>query len=230
MRDEFYIGYAAVPPGVARTTRRTVLALLSCAVAACAVLVFAQQPFLRATFEYGQTREFQGLLENAPYPVLLVRRPGSRDEYSRYPLVGRGKNGAATAGLEGREVSLFGSLIYRDGHTMIEVESITPRPDQGRVTTSLAGPFTPAVLSGEIVDSKCYLGVMNPGRSKVHRDCAARCIRGGIPPMLVTADAAYVLSGAEVTDFVGESVIVEGEVAQRGDSFLLRAKKIKRRE
>jgi hypothetical protein len=27
-------------------------------------------------------------------------------------------------------------------------------------------------LTGEIVDSKCYLGVMNPGQGKVHRDCA----------------------------------------------------------
>jgi hypothetical protein len=37
-------------------------------------------------------------------------------------------------------------------------------------------------LSGEIVDAKCYLGVMNPGEGTVHRDCAVACIRGGLPP------------------------------------------------
>ena len=64
-------------------------------------------------------------------------------------------------------------------------------------------------IIGEIVDSKCYLGVMNPGRTKVHRDCATRCISGGIPPMLVTADATYLLVGTDgragraiVRDFV----------------------------
>jgi len=38
------------------------------------------------------------------------------------------------------------------------------------------------------VDSKCNFGVMNPGRGKVHKDCAARCLSGGIPPAFVTAD------------------------------------------
>jgi len=36
-------------------------------------------------------------------------------------------------------------------------------------------------LVGEIVDSKCYFGNMNPGNGKVHRDCAVRCMSGGIP-------------------------------------------------
>jgi len=44
-------------------------------------------------------------------------------------------------------------------------------------------------LTGEIVDSKCYLGVMNPGNGKVHRDCAVRCISGGIPPAFLVRDA-----------------------------------------
>ncbi len=38
-------------------------------------------------------------------------------------------------------------------------------------------------LTGEIVDTKCHLGVMNPGEGKVHRDCAVRCISGGAPPV-----------------------------------------------
>ena len=38
---------------------------------------------------------------------------------------------------------------------------------------------------GEIVDSKCFLGVMNPGRLTPHRACAIRCISGGVPPVLL---------------------------------------------
>src|SRR5262249_1257716 len=45
-------------------------------------------------------------------------------------------------------------------------------------------------LTGEIVDSKCYFGVMNPGAGKVHRDCAVHCISGGIPPAFLVRDSA----------------------------------------
>ena len=51
-------------------------------------------------------------------------------------------------------------------------------------------------LDGEIVDSKCFLGVMNPGERVVHRDCAIRCLSGGVPPMLAytTKDGRYDLA------------------------------------
>jgi hypothetical protein len=85
-------------------------------------------------------------------------------------------------------------------------------------------------LTGEIVDSKCYLGVMNPGRTKVHRDCAARCISGGIPPAFVTTDGFYLLVGGdgrplqhEVLGWVGETIQVRGEVLRSGETLILRA-------
>jgi hypothetical protein len=43
-------------------------------------------------------------------------------------------------------------------------------------------------LRGEIVDSKCHLGVMVPGEGKTHKDCASLCLRGGIPPALLVRD------------------------------------------
>ena len=48
-----------------------------------------------------------------------------------------------------------------------------------------AGPVT---VRGEIVDSKCFLGVMVPGSGKTHKDCASLCLRGGIPPALYVQD------------------------------------------
>lgn len=88
------------------------------------------------------------------------------------------------------------------------------------------GTFT---LVGEIVDSKCYLGVMNPGETKVHRECAVRCISGGIPPMLVARDVAgnkvalqlVSSSGApvnqDVLELVAEPVEITGQVWRAGE-------------
>ena len=49
---------------------------------------------------------------------------------------------------------------------------------------------TCVTLRGEIVDSKCFLGVMTPGQGKTHRACASLCLRGGIPPALFVEDRA----------------------------------------
>jgi hypothetical protein len=200
------------------------------------VLVFGQQPFPRSTFEYQQFREFTGLVETNPYPSLLVERPGApagQSPYSRYLLVAPGKHGADSDVHEfaGKRVSLRGSLIYRDGQTMIELlpgslalQSSTPL---NRIEETKLGEVT---VVGEIVDSKCYLGVMNPGRTKVHRDCATRCISGGIPPMLVTADATYLLVGTggrqlnqEVLDMVGETIEVRGTAVRSGETLSLQS-------
>ena len=90
------------------------------------------------------------------------------------------------------------------------------------------------VLAGEIVDSKCHLGVMKPGEGKTHRACAARCISGGAPPMLWVRDGSgrerrFLLAGrdgrqigAEILGVVAEPVEVTGEVLSRDDLWILR--------
>lgn len=235
--DDFYIGYLPrAPKRLARATVRIIAVLAVLGLVIGLVLVFGQQPFPRATFEFQQYREFTGLVEANPYPALLVYRPGAPVEqspYSRYLLVAPGKHGADSdvRRFVGKRVSLRGSLIYRNGKTMIELlpgslalRSSTP-PNQPEET--LLGEVT---VIGEIVDSKCYLGVMNPGRTKVHRDCAARCISGGIPPMLLTGDATYLLVGTdgrqlnqEVLDMVGETIEVRGMAVRSGETLSIKS-------
>src|SRR5215469_7667682 len=183
-------------------------------------------------------RGFEGIIEARPYPTLLVARPGevgSGDKHSRYLLVAPGKHGAdnIVAGFDGREVRLKGHLIYRESGTMIEIEpgSISPlnSPPAPHAPTVDSGAVT---VTGEIVDSKCYLGVMNPGNGKVHRDCAARCISGGIPPIFVTSDGreqfllvgldGRALRGDVLREFIAEPITVRGELLQEGDHSLLR--------
>jgi len=81
------------------------------------------------------------------------------------------------------------------------------------------------------VDSKCYLGVMNPGSGKVHRDCAARCLSGGIPPIFITTSGdkpgggeQFILVGPDgstlapdsLRDFIAEPITLRAELLQRG--------------
>jgi hypothetical protein len=234
---EFYVGYLPrAPINLARVIFRITVAVTALVLMIGLVLVFGQQPFPRSTFEYQQYREFTGFVDANPYPALLVQRPGASAEQtanSRYLLVAQGKHGADSDvhAFAGKRVSLRGSLIYRDGQTMIELlpgslalQSSTP---VSQLDETELGEVT---VIGEIVDSKCYLGVMNPGRTKVHRDCAARCISGGIPPMLVTLDATYLLVGTdgrqlnrEVLDMLGETIEVRGTAVRSGETLSIKS-------
>ena len=192
-RDEFYIGW--LPRAPARLARRLrgVAALLVLSVAAVASSVaLVQRPFASSRFEYGVVREFEGTIDRDPVPHLRVARPGG-DSTSRWLLVAPFKHGASELidGYDGARVRLRGTLIHRDDVTMIEVvpgsilASDVARPSAPEAPVEL-GELT---LAGEIVDSKCFLGVMKPGELKPHRACASLCIRGGIPPVLCERDA-----------------------------------------
>ncbi len=240
--DEFYVGWAQrAPAGIARFVRARVSALLLLAAALAALLVVSQQDFDDAYFEFGKTRIFEGWIATDPYPQLRVERPGSVDSgpgVSRYLLVGFGKAGAGArvAGLDGRRVRVEGTLVYRDDATMIELVDGPPEVLDGPEPP----PGAPESLGrmsfrGEIVDSKCYLGVMKPGRLKPHRACAARCISGGVPPVLLVRDAlgnaSYLLLAgadgrrlnAELDAWIAEPLRVEGEVLRHDDLLVLRA-------
>src|SRR6266581_3929308 len=197
MNDEadFYVGYLPnAPATLRRFVRRIIVLLATIVIVLGLVLVIAQMPFPNSFFEFGKLRDFEGTITAQPYPFLLVQRPGQADPQqstSEYLLVAPGKHGAdeLIRDLAGKQVKLRGQLIYRDGQTMLEVEpssiSKTAMPAAEPPEVRDIGPLT---VTGEIVDSKCYLGVMNPGSGKVHRDCASRCLSGGIPPVFATND------------------------------------------
>jgi len=238
--NDFYIGYEPkMARSFARHVTRTVIGLNAMAVVVALLLVFGQQPFEPSAFEFHQYRDFEGIIEDSPVPTLLVDRPGgsgSSSTVSRYLLVATGKNGAGPQllGLHGRRVHLQGSLIYREGLTMIELAPSSQPvalPSNGTAQTETLdlGVHT---LKGEVVDSKCYFGVMNPGHGKVHRDCAVRCISGGIPPALLvrnqTGEASLLLLqgsdgrqlNSEVLDHVGEPLEIRGQVLRSGDTLI----------
>lgn len=237
--SDFYVGYLPkAPASLARFLRRVVIVLGMLAVLVALLLVTGQMPFANSAFEYGKVRSFEGMVRLKPYPVLLVARPGQiapSDARSEYLLVAPGKHGAdeLTDSFDGKQVRLQGQLIYRDGTTMVEIVpgSIVATGGAGADQEPLRD-LGPVTITGEIVDSKCYLGVMNPGQGKVHRDCAARCLSGGIPPLFVAAECGvpYLLMDLHgnalghdaLREFVAEPITVEGELALRGETRLLK--------
>jgi len=231
----FYIGYApASERRLARHTRRATVTLASLAAGTMGILALAQPPFAPATFEYGQPRPVVGRLSAFPYPTLVVTEG---TQVSRYLLAAAGKHGAGALAqpLDGSTVRVLGSLIRRGNRSMLEVAGIQPSepdfPDTAPAQTDL-GRFT---LTGEIVDAKCWLGVMNPGEGKTHLGCAVRCLSGGLPPLLVVRDSTGDERHLVLTDIsggpmprsilprVGRPVSVSGTVIREGDLLFLRA-------
>src|SRR5215470_911157 len=235
--NEFYVGYVPkAPAGISRLIGAAVIALMAIAVIGALTFASVQRTFAPSIFEYGKQRSFEGIIKRKPVPTLLVKRPGSQDSGpSRYLLVAEGKHGAdeEVSSFEGKFVRLKGTLIYRNNQTMIEVTkgsiSVAGSAEALPAAEKMLGVFE---LNGEIVDGKCYLGVMNPGSGKVHRDCAARCLSGGVPVLFATnnfrgepavlqlADSSQnPLPKAAFLDHVGQPVRLNGTVVENGDTL-----------
>ena len=233
MNDEFYVGYLPkAPASLAKAVKRTVAGVVLAGLATSALLIFGQPPFAASKFEYGVYREYTGTIAEWPYPMLLTNN-------SSFFLVAPGKHGLSDAvkGWEGKSVHLKGALIERGSDRMLEVppESLQETAPDRAPRQSRPIDLGPVTLRGEIVDSKCYLGVMNPGNGKVHRDCAVRCISGGAPPAFIARDAAgsertLLLVGPEgqalnrqVLPFVAEPLEVSGVLVRSGSTLILKA-------
>jgi hypothetical protein len=224
-----------MPRGIRRRVTIGVAAIVALSLAVMTLVLAFQRRLPASRFEYGVTRQMSGVLRRLPYPV-LERGDG------RVWLVGEGKFGAAAslALIADGGATVRGSIIQRGMHTMLEVHRAEPSTIGGEARR---GPLpAPAVsegavvtLVGEIVDTKCFLGVMNPSEGAVHRDCAVRCLSGGIPPALAVRDGAgreaLVLlvsqTGGEMAtrlaSLAGQIVEVNGRLLRDGPDLLLYA-------
>lgn len=81
----------------------------------------------------------------------------------------------------------------------------------------------PKSLTGEVVDTGCYLG--HAARGEKHLSCATKCILGGMPMGLLTADdTLYLLTMnhdnadpyQKLKEMAGKTVTVTGAVMMRG--------------
>lgn len=227
--NDFYVGYLPhAPSGLKPYLRVSISGLIGLAAAVAILLVVAQQPFANSFFAYGHYHEYEGLILEEPHPTLLTPQ-------GRYLLVAPGKHGIdrLVQGMNFRSVRLRASLIERAPDRMLEVVTDSIQVTGSSFTPVKSTSLGTVTLTGEIVDTKCYLGVMNPGSGKVHRGCAARCISGGIPPALLVRDNAnasrvVLLKGAHrqsihrhLLDFVAEPIQITGQLSHADGVFTL---------
>lgn len=243
--QEFYIGWQSnASVEQRRFLRKFILLLMVCISLIAIAFVVFEKDFSSARFAYGIPTRITGILTTSQVPMINVELGSDLKQNpinQQILLVGPGKHGAdaiihqmelATGtSLELKRVSLTGYLIYHDGHALMEVNEINPEETN---STDLNKPLMLSgeaygTISGEISDPKCFFGVMKPGEGKPHLSCAARCIAGGIPPVLKSIDSKdrahyYIIVdhdgkpvNAAIIPFVGDRVFLRGKIKSCGD-------------
>ncbi len=235
-KRDFYIGWQAEAPGsFAKVARLFLLTVLLLGLLFAFFFSRSQRGFIDSYFDYGNLTTLEGTLVQEPIPALLTMVNGNR---LTVPLVGFGKFGADAAldqialEVEGEDltalrVTVRGTLFnYGDkqwmelteGAASLVAYEIQTRPKRHRQDLGIAN------LAGEIIDPKCFFGVMNPGTKAVHRSCAIRCIAGGVPAILgireagVFKDYYFLLDregrpvGSEILPYVGIPISLRGRV------------------
>lgn len=249
--NEFYIGWQSkAPAGFAKHVRAVVVTLFVLVIMTAATLALLQKKFAPGKFEFGSLTEVTGIYQSLPVPSLKViskQDAFGNTAYITMPLVGYGKSGADgilnemqhenEISFENREVTFRGSLIYDDGKTLLQID----KHDHPMVKVKTVATVPPRVikelgvveLEGEILDPKCYFGVMKPGHGKPHRDCAIRCIEGGITPVFSVrnekGEAGYYLlvgsDGGRINNMIGghvaEPVKIKARAVQYDDWIVL---------
>lgn len=242
MEKEFYIGYLPnAPEKTSRFIRNIIICIFLLMMAGGSFLAMRQRQFSSAVFEYGSNKVYTGIYSNTPIPsVRIINQKDTSGKLINIniPLVGYGKHGAHNAiesfenqnavSLNNKLVTFKGDLIYGEGKILLSLNKDTPIM---QVTETNNKPtettfITDTTLKGEILDPKCYFGVMKPGLGKIHRECAIRCISGGIPPVFRTIGPAnkyiyYLLLGKkgepinqQVLPFVADQIQLKGSLFQ----------------
>lgn len=243
-QDEFYIGYAnSVGERTKGTLKRFVFFAVGALVLGAFLFAFFQRPAANSAFDFDTSTKVSGVYQEMPYPMLRVKL--AENTFKNVLLLGFGKFGANTyldelkqkeKDLNGKHLTIEGNLIYYNGKTLLQID------DSQKISlenSKAKSPMAPESLGnqeveGEIVDPKCYFGVMKPGYGKIHRSCAALCIAGGIPPVLVASDKNAVSDYFLLTDLkgnpihkdilphIGQPSKLKGEVEKMEDWYTMR--------
>lgn len=248
MNKEFYVGWQdGVPIKTRSFLKKMVIATFIIVPILAIVAVASQRQFNDHKFELGKVKEFSGIYYDKPLPMLKVETgdlPEGTNEYAL--LVGFGKFGAEGiiekikekhGEIDGERVQLRGTLIYGADKAMIELteregslQKVLERPHMTHKPDRVSNPIS---LTGEVLDSKCYLGAMKPGEGKIHRSCAALCLSGGVPALFKMINEEgkadyYVLLGSDgksinqhLIPYVSKNISIMGQmISENGWGFV----------
>jgi len=239
MKDELYVGWSGeAPKGYSNAAKKFLLVGLFLMLLVGVLFVTNQSRYIDSKYEYGVLQEVSGYLVQNPVWGLRVEKDG---EINTIPIVGFGKMGPESTLTqmmethqlsEGTMVTLRGMLTHYQGKSLMELtegeHSLVNVGEQVMLDRNITREGV-KTLEGEIVDPKCFFGVMNPAFKAVHRSCAIRCILGGMPPLLAIRENGafvdyYFLHGKEMESiskellpFVGVPIKVSGQVASYDD-------------
>lgn len=256
MNEEFYIGWQdKAPKSYGQWIKYVVWTLVFLIFLIAGVLVLNQRGFIPSKYEITRLRTLEGILITDPIPCLKI--PLGKDlqglpHFQRVLLVGIGKKSASptldalaqTTGttLMGKGLRLKGKLIYYDGVVAFELgpeKELFQGFSKLEDVVSTPVQLGKATLRGEILDPKCYLGVMRPGEGKPHRSCAIRCLAGGIPAFFKAKNSndeqqyCFVLDqdGRPINDklapYVADEVQICGDVEQWDNWYVVKAEEYK---
>ena len=118
---------------------------------------------------------------------------------------------------------VLGSLVLL-GAMVFAVAAIADTKD----TKGMKEPAKPTTIKGELVDMGCY--VSHGARGEKHKDCATKCVAGGMPMGLLTADnKLYILTlnhdnadpYNQAKDMMSAMVEVTGTVGERNGTRII---------
>ena len=195
----FYIGWQDKMPNDQKNYLKRFILLIFIGLPLLAIaIVYAQKGFNNHIFEFGISTELTGIYYDKPIPIIEIESSNNaKISSSHVLLVGYGKHGAegilkqieAThESLNGKKITIEGTLIQGEGKSLLELtkkeNSLIKIHNDKRLISKPKKPQDFKTFKGEILDPKCYFGVMKPAEGKIHKSCAIRCISGGIPPIL----------------------------------------------
>lgn len=235
---DFFIGWSPEMPPMDRRFFLGAGAALTLGAGATGAAVASRQKTPNpGGWDMGNIREFKGVATAEPYAML---RTTDIDGQPKTVLLGcQGKCGvsAKIGALNGKAVTVKGSLIQRGPYAMIAVidgldwirEDVDGNADLAFPKIETLGEIK---LKGEILDTKCWFGAMNPNQGKVHKACASLCIRGGIPPGFYVKDlrdqhALMIMTdrglghGKDLLEYVADPVELTATAQRWGDLLLV---------
>lgn len=231
-----FIGWSADPPRRRRLLGAGLALAVGGAVGGGLVLAGGRVAIGTGVWDMGQARTLRGVLSSSPYPCLRTLDLGGSARTVFLATDGKAAAPLRPESLD-RWVAVSGTLITRGLHAMLAVEGVElardiEPPGLRVVATEDHGEV---LLTGEILDAKCWFGAMRPGYGKPHKACAALCARGGLPlafcrigecgagneaPLFLDADGRP--HKLDVLPLVADPVFVRGRLVSVGDVMQLR--------
>jgi len=243
-KDDMFIGWAQAPS----VDRRFLLGALPLGLAGTAGASWLTVSELddpgAGAWLTNATHSITGAMILDPYRMIRIADPTAPFGMRSILVIAQGKC-TSSLDLDDKNavaVDASGFLIKRRDRRLLEVSPLVNdwlKPATTEVPDTLLNPPETSLgtvrLAGTIMDSKCFFGVMRPGRGKTHKACASLCIRGGIPPSLWVrgkngAESILLMTTADgspmpmdILPLVADPVEAEGEIVRVGDLLHFRA-------